>query len=188
MLSELARGTTRWRIERWSALQAHAVGYRRQPSMLTATELHRVGIKPYSVTEVEGNVICTAGWTRIGNLLTNQGGTQAMDATHTRIGVGNGVGSASASDTDLGASAGSGNRWFQILDSAVTVSGATLTLVATVGGSDGNFAWNEFGIDVGNTASGATVASLLFNHKTSIAQGTKGSGQIWAITASVSFV
>lgn len=188
MQSEYGRGTTRWRIDRWDA---EAVGWvqRRHHGVVAprASVFRRHRVMPYLSTEIAGNVITTAGWVRASNLLTNQGSTQALDGTHTRIGAGNGVGSAAASDTDLSASSGSSNRWFQIVDSVGLVSTNTLVFVATFGISDGNFAWTEFGIDVGNTASGAPVAALLYNHKTGIAQGTKASGQIWAATATLTY-
>jgi len=136
---------------------------------------------------VDGNLITTNGWTRLSNLLTNQGATQALDATHTRIGVGNSNTAETYADTDLGAVAGSANRWFQLVSGAGSLGTRTLAFSATFGTADGNFAWNEFGIDVGNTASGNTVAALLFNHKAGIAQGTKASGQTWTATATITF-
>jgi hypothetical protein len=63
----------------------------------------------------------------------------------------------------------------------------TLALAATFGTADGNFAWNEFGIDVGNTTSTNAVAALLFNHKVGVAQGTKASGQTWNATATITY-
>jgi hypothetical protein len=187
VVTESARGTTLWRVDRWDADATTWVRRRTGLVAPVAADFHRLNVAPYNTTEVAGNVITTAGWTRASNLLTNQGSTQAMDATHTRIGVGNGVGTAAAGDTDLSAAAGSSNRWFELVDAAGTVSTNTLQLVATFGGTDGNFVWNEFGIDVGNTSSGNTVAALLYNHKTSIAQGTKASGQTWTATATVTY-
>jgi hypothetical protein len=190
-LTDRAVGTTIWTIDRWDAEAAawaaarlETEGLHRQP---TKVDFDRLRIASYKTSEVVGNLVCTAGWTRASNLLTNQGATQAMDATHTRIGVGNGAGTAAAGDTDLSASAGSTNRWFQLVTAAGTVSTNTLAFSATFASADGNFAWNEFGIDVGNTASSAVVASLLYNHKTSIAQGTKASGQVWTATATLTY-
>jgi hypothetical protein len=156
----------------------------------------RAGVRPYETTEVVGNLVTTAGWTRASNLLTNQGATQAFTATAVRIGAGDGTVSAgggsvpaAAGDTDLAAAAGSTHRWFQVVGGAGTVSTNTLAFTATFGTADGNFAWNEFGIDVGTptVSSGNTVNALLYNHKTSIAQGTKASGQTWAATATLTY-
>ncbi len=186
-------GTTRWRVERWDADQTewagiHLGGTSRfvqpQPS-----DFQALGIRPYSVTELTGNLITNAGWTRLMNLLTNQGATQALTATATRIGVGNGSTAEAYADTDLAAAAGAGNRYFQPVTGAGTLGTRTLAFSATFGTADGNFAWNEFGIDVGtpSVSGGTTVNALLFNRKAGIAQGTKASGQTWTATATVTF-
>src|SRR6476660_6136595 len=47
------------------------------------------GILPDEVVEVEGNLLTTAGLTRLTALLTASGGTQAVTNTSARIGVGN---------------------------------------------------------------------------------------------------
>lgn len=189
MADEHARGTTQWKIERWdedaTARAAALLG--RQPE---AADFHELGIAPYAVSEFAGNLITNAGWTRLMNLLTNQGGTQALDATHTRIGVGNATTPAEAyTDTDLAAAAGSANRWFQPVSGAGTLGTRTLTFSASFGSADGNFSWNEFGIDVTSAAAagGNTVGALLWNHKVGISQGTKASGQTWTATATISF-
>ncbi len=123
------------------------------------------------------------------NLLTAQGGTQALTATSVRIGVGNSNTAEAYTDTDLGAAAGASNRYFQPVSGAGTLGTRTLAFAATFGTADGNFAWNEFGLDVGTptVSGGTTVNALLFNHKAGIAQGTKASGQTWTATATLTF-
>ena len=190
MLSiESGKGTTHWMFDRWDEEQTEWVKQRSGLLAPKAGTFLALGVRPYSHTEKLGNVITTAGWTRMNDLLVNTGAHQAMDDTHTRIGAGNGTTAATAADTNLSAGAGSANRWFQVLDSAPTVSGAEITLVATFGTADGNFDWNEFGVDItdGSTpSSGATVGTVLFNHALS-SQGTKASGQTWTATATLSF-
>jgi hypothetical protein len=185
-LFEPGRVKTLWTIERWDedATRWATDWLGRSPH---AVDFHRLKVASFRTTEVHGNLITTAGWTRASNLLTNQGSTQALTATAVRIGAGNGAGTAAAGDTDLSAAAGSANRWFQAVSGAGTVSTNTLAFSATFASADGNFAWNEIGIDVGTptVTSGNTVNALLYNHKTSIAQGTKASGQTW--TATVTF-
>lgn len=185
-LSDAAFGTTRWRVDRWDSEQTNYVKHRTGLMTPQAADFRHLGVTPYHVTEVVGNLITNAGWTRLMNLLTNQGATQAFDATHTRIGVGNSNTAEAYADTDLGAAAGSTNRWFQLVSGAGTLGTRTLAWSATFGTSDGNFAWNEFGIDQG-TASGNTVTAVLLNHKAGIAQGTKASGQTWTATATLTF-
>ncbi|MER7280408.1 hypothetical protein ABT369_38825 [Dactylosporangium sp. NPDC000244] len=192
MPGESAAGTTRWQVERWDQEQtgwaARRLGLVAPGArQLVGADFRALRVAPYLATEVVGNLITNAGWTRLMNLLTNQGATQALDATHARVGVGNGTTPAEAyADTDLAASAGSSNRWFQLVSSAGTLGTRTLTFSATFGTSDGNFSWNEFGIDFG-TASGNTVTAPLLNHKVGIAQGSKVSGQTWTATATLTF-
>lgn len=193
-LAESIRGHTVWLIDRWDEDATRWVQKRSGLLSPIGDVFRGLGVRPYETSEVVGNVVTTAGWTRASNLLTNQSATQALDATHTRIGAGDGTVTAGggsvpavAADTDLAAAAGSTHRWFQVVSGAGTVATNTVAFAATFGTADGNFAWNEFGIDVGNTTSTNAVAALLWNHKTSIAQGTKASGQTWTATATITF-
>jgi hypothetical protein len=190
-LGDSGHGYTRWTVERWDQEQTRwalrqlgllAPGAR----PLIGADFHALRLAPYLATEVVGNLITNAGWTRLMNLLTNQGATQALDATHARIGVGNSNTAETYTDTDLAAAAGSTNRWFQLVSGAGSLGTRTLAFAATFGTADGNFAWNEFGLDFG-TASGNTVTAPLFNRKAGIAQGTKASGQTWTATATLTF-
>lgn len=179
-------GFTQWMVERWDADQTDWVTRKSGLAAPQGADFHRLAVTPYEVSEVVGNLITNAGWTRLMNLLTNQGATQALDATHARIGVGNGSTAEAYADADLAAAAGSANRWFQLVSGAGTLGTRTLAFAATFASGDGNFAWNEFGIDFG-TASGNTVTAPLFNRKAGIAQGTKASGQTWTATATLTF-
>lgn len=187
MTTDLVKGTTHWQIDRWDE---DAVAYlvARGVEAPLPEDFGRFGVAPVT-SEVDGNLITTAGLTRLTSLLI-AGGGQALTNTSARIGTGNGAGTAAVGDTDLSASAGSANRWFQVMDSTYPqVSAGVVTLRSTFASADGNYAWNEFGIDIGTptVTSGNTVAAVLFNHKTSIAQGTKASGQVWTATATVTF-
>lgn len=144
-------------------------------------------IDPYEVGQVERNLLTTAGLTRITSLITGAGG-QALTNTAGRIGVGNGVSTAAVGDTDLSAAAGTTNRYFQPFDATYpTTAAGVITAYATFASANGNFAWNEFGIDIGTptVTGGATVNAVLLNHKTSIAQGTKVSGQSWTAQCTI---
>lgn len=189
-LREGGFGTTLWRVDRWDAEQTAWAQARLGQSRVEAIDFDQLRLRPYSTTEFAGNLITTAGWARISNLLTNQSATQALDATHTRIGVGDATTPAEAyADTDLAAAAGSTHRWFQPVSGAGTVGTRTLAFAASFGTADGNFAWNEFGIDQTTSTATATnaVGAMLFNHKVAIAQGTKASGQTWTATATLTF-
>jgi len=152
----------------------------------------RLNVRSYSVTEHVGNVVTNTMW---GRLLTSYFGTYTaptkMSSTVGRIGIGIATSPAAAyTDTDLSAAAGGANRLFKLCGAAPT---STLTLAtrslawsATFQAADAVFAWNEFGIDQG-TADGTTVVADLINHATSIAQGTKGSSQIWTANATITW-
>lgn len=194
-IADRAFGTTVWTVERWDAEQ---VAYARRKLALPRTgpaarvdgdDFHRLGVASYHTTEVAGNLITNAGWTRLMNLLTAQGGTQALTSTAVRIGVGDSNTAEAYTDTDLGAAAGSTHRYFQPVSGSGTLGTRTLAFSASFGTSDGNFAWAEFGLDVGTptVSGGTTVNALLWNHKAGISQGTKASGQTWTATATITF-
>ena len=184
--AERGFGTTTWQVQRWDSDQTRWVQRRTGLAEPAGDDFLRMRVSPYSVTETTGNLVTNAGYSRIGNLFTNQGATQAFDATHCRIGAGDGSTAVAYTDTDLSAAAGSTHRWFQLVSGAFTIGGTrTWTVAATFGTADGNFAWNEFGIDQG-TASGNTVTAILLNHALS-SQGTKASGQTWTATATITW-
>ena len=150
-------------------------------------DFRAAGINPYAVDTTERNLLTTAGLTRITSLITGAGG-QALTNTSGRIGVGNGAGTAAVGDTDLSAAAGTANRYFQPFDATYpTTAAGVITAYATFASANGNFAWNEFGIDIGapTVTGGSTVNAVLLNHKTSIAQGTKTSGQSWTAQTTI---
>ena len=96
-----------------------------------------------------------------------------------RIGVGDSSAAFTASQTDLQAST---NKLRKAMEAAYpTRAGNTLTFRSIFGTSEGNFAWNEWGVF--NAASGGTmlnrrVASL----------GTKTSAQSWQFTVTMTVV
>lgn len=186
-LREGFRARTTWLVERWDEEATRWVRNRSGLQRPAAAVFERLQVRPYATAEVVGNLLTTAGLNRLTSLAI-AGGGQGMTNTATRIGAGNGGGTAAVGDTDLSASAGSANRWFQVMDATFPQqSNGVLTYKSTFASADGNFAWNEFGIDIGTptVTSGNTVNAVLFNHKTSIAQGTKASGQTWAATATI---
>jgi hypothetical protein len=143
-------------------------------------------VDPYEVVESPGNLLTTAGVTRLASLLIGGGG-QAATATATRLGVGNGSTTAVVADTDLSAVAGAGNRWFQPMDATYPSAAAgVITFRSTFASADGNFVWSEWGIDVGTptVVASAVVSATLLNHKSSAALGTKASGS-WQLTATI---
>jgi len=155
----------------------------------TAAVFTALGIKPSDTADRADNLLTTAGLTRLVSLMVAAGG-QAPTNTAARIGTGDGAGSAAVGDTDLSAAAGSTHRWFQVMDATFpTIAAAVITFKSTFGTADGNYAWNEWGIDIGTptVSSSNAVSATLLNHKTSAALGTKASGSTWAFTTTITF-
>lgn len=116
-----------------------------------------------SVVEESGNLLTRLGLARIGNLLIGATGaaSQALNATHCRIGVGDDATAAATTQTDLSAASGSTHRQFKLVDSVAQGTGANSgvsTIVATFATGQANFAWAEWCID-GGTADGTTVTA-----------------------------
>lgn len=175
------------RVDQYDADQVQWVRVRTGLLEPVGATFEGLRIAPSRVAEIAENLLTTAGLTRIMSLII-AGGGQAATATSARIGTGNGAGTAAVGDTNLSAAAGSANRWFQVMDASYpAAAGATITLRSSFGTSDGNYAWNEWGIDIGTptVTSGNTVNATLLNHKTSAALGTKASGGTWVATATL---
>ena len=142
-------------------------------------------VKPYAVAESEGNLLTTAGLNRMTSLIIAAGG-QAGTNTAARIGVGNSATAAAIGQTDLQAAAGAANRWFQIMDATFpTQANGVITYKATWATGDGNFVWNEWGVDIGTptVTSSAVVNANMFNRAVA-SLGTKVSGS-WVLTATI---
>lgn len=141
---------------------------------------------PYETIERAGNLLTTAGLARITSLITAAGGQGATN-TSARLGVGNSTTAAAVGQTDLQAAAGSANRQFKTMDATYPQSAnGVITFKATFGTTLANFAWNEWGIDIGTptVADGTTVAALLLNRAVQ-ALGTKTSAGTWVATATI---
>lgn len=154
----------------------------------THDEMLKYGLKPYERVETPKNVLCTAGITRMLNLLIGAGG-QAYTNSYTRIGVGNtgnSAGTETAADTDMAGA----SKYYQTADSTFpSVATNVLTVKSTFPTGQGNFAWNEWGIDqggAGSNTSNSTVVAPLLNHKiVSGGLGTKTSSSSWAFTVTI---
>lgn len=143
-------------------------------------------VDPDEVAVSVGNLLTTAGLNRITSLIIGAGG-QAATNTASRLGTGNGSTAAAVGNTDLAAAAGSTNRWFQIMDATYpTQANGVLTFRSTFASADGNYAWNEWGVDIGTptVTSSAVVAATLLNRKVE-SLGTKVSGASWVLTATI---
>jgi len=138
-----------------------------------------------ALSEFAGNLLTTAGLTRLMNLFTAAG--QAMTNTSARLGVGDGTTAAAVGDTDLSALAGSTHRQFEIMQATYpSVSGGVVTLQVIFTTGEANFHWQEWGIDIGTptVTAGTTVNATLVNHKV-IDLGTKTSAAAWTFTVTI---
>lgn len=139
-----------------------------------------------------GNLLLNNGINRFINLGIGTASIVAYNNSISRIGTGNGSTAVAAANTDLSAAAGSANRWFEIMDATYPqVAAQTITFVASFATGDGNYAWNEWGIDGGGGTSGNTVGTntaslnaLLNRVVPGTSLGTKTSG-IWTLTTTI---
>jgi general stress protein CsbA len=179
----MSNDPVQWRVhahvDKWSLEQVADVSRTlgREP---TAEEL----VKHYEpeMVDQDGNLLTTGGLTRIMSLLIAAGG-QAMDNTHTRLGVGNSSTAEAIGQTDLQAASGTTNRYFMTMTATYpSVVAAVATFKASFASADGNFAWNEWGITIDSSSSVAssTVGATLVNRKVA-SLGTKGSGSVWVL-------
>lgn len=148
------------------------------------------GLKPDGIAEADGNLLTTAGLTRITNLIIG-GGLQALSTTRAMAGVGNSATAATVGDAALGGNSAS-NSWWQAMDAAnPTVAAGVITGNTTYGASDGNFAWNEWGWGIATAApvssavfATATTTGVLLNHKVQ-SLGTKAVSSVWTLQATI---
>ena len=98
-----------------------------------------------------------------------------FNSANARIGVGNGTTAFSSSQTDLQGT----NKYRKGMDSGYPQrSGSTMTFQSTFGGTEANFAWNEWGVF--NAASGG----VMLNRKVE-SLGTKASGSTWVFQVQI---
>lgn len=129
-----------------------------------------------------GNQLTTAGLTRITSLINGAGG-QALTNTATRIGVGNGTTAFAVGNTDLAGA----SKYFMTMDATYpSTSAGVITARATFASGVANFAWEEWGLDIGTptVSAGSTVNATLVNRKVT-AMGTKASGASWVFTTTI---
>lgn len=182
-------------VEKWSPDQMERLTQEHGNKRLEREDLYRLIGAPEEITDdLPSNILTngagSGGINRLLNLLIGTGSIAAYTNSISRTGVGTSTTAESASQTDLQAAAGSTNRFFQAAAASYPqVSGSTFTMQSTFGTADGNFAWQEWGID-GGGSSGTTVGTFsssnagLLNRKVA-SLGTKASGSTWTITTTI---
>lgn len=165
----------------------------------TGDELRKY-FEPEETVEAKGNLLTYVGLAYLLSAFTGVTTTTSsaqLANGFLPVGVGDGGGSvptAAVTDSDLTAST---NKYYNPVDAtypAVGAAGSTagvLTIQSTFTSGVANFAWNEWAI-YGSTASFTAgtstkpASSTMINHKgTSL--GTKVSGNVWTLSATITF-
>lgn len=171
-------------VEKWDEDQTEWVR-RKTDCLKPSGDMLKRFLDPYEVAYAYGNGLTTAGLNRLTSLLNGAGG-QAATNTATRLGVGNSTTAFAVGQTDLQAAAGAANRQFKVMDATFpSQANGVLTAKSTFATGEANFAWQEWGLDIGapTVADGTTVNALLLNRKVE-SLGTKASGS-WALTVTI---
>jgi len=127
---------------------------------------------------IEDNLLLNEGINNIWTLICG-GSATAYNNANARLGVGDDNTAAAATQTGLVAAT---NKLYVAMDGGFPTYGTSQQAVfkSTFGSAQANYAWNEFCVDNG------AAAGLDINRKVS-AQGTKASGQSWALTLTITF-
>lgn len=136
------------------------------------------------------NLLCVNGLARITNLITGAGG---VSMTHANCGLGTGdtATAATSADTQLGSNSTSHSRYIVADATFPTIAGGVITVQATFTSTDGNYAWNEWGLVIATTTTnsdtfaGSGTTPILLNHKAPASLGTKSSGSSWVFTVTL---
>lgn len=186
----VARDFIKWNpiavVEKYDADQVAYAARKSGVLVPTSVEFAAAGLTPYETVVSVGNLLTTAGLNRITSLII-AGGGQGATNTATRLGVGNSSTAEAVGQTDLQAAAGSANRQFKVMDATFpTQANGVLTFKSTFASGEANFAWNEWGVDIGTptVTDGTTVNALLLNRKVQ-SLGTKTSAGSWVLTATI---
>lgn len=139
--------------------------------------------RPVETTEVEGNLLMTAGANAIWTALTGTAGT--FTSALAAIGVGDSTTASVASQTNLQAATNAARAAMNSGYPAVTTN--QVEFQATFGGSIANFTWNEWGVfNAIGTGSPPTGGTMLNRAVPSGGLGTKAAGSTWTLTVTLS--
>jgi hypothetical protein len=146
---------------------------------------------PDEVVEAPGNLLVTGGLNRVTSLIIGGGGT-ALAHADAIVGVGTSTTAATTADTALGGDGNASTAYYQQADGGYpTQANGVVTCNCTYQSGVANFAWNEWlwaiasgTLTAGNTLSGVGTSPLALNHKVQ-SLGTKASGSIWTLSATL---
>lgn len=157
-----------------------------------AADYARLGVAPDETVHIPApaNRLVTVGLNALTARLVTT--AQVWDNTHAGLAVGDSSTADAIGDTDMLAST---NKRYNAMDATFPsqVNGV-LTFKATYGNGEGEFAWNEYGAVVANTATAFAAANtkptnyILLNRKSPASLGTKGTNTSWAFTVTITIV
>jgi hypothetical protein len=154
----------------------------------SGADFEALKVEPYETKygEQPGNLLVTVGLAQLTSRLTTA--AQVWDNTHVGLAVGDSTTAASIGQTDLVAAT---NKRYNAMDATYpSVTNGAMDFRATFGSTEGNFAWEEYGVIAPNTATGFAAGTtkpasyVLYNRKVT-ALGTKASGASWVFTVTI---
>ena len=127
---------------------------------------------------IEGNALLNEGITALQNLLIGAAETSFANA-NAYLGVGDSNTAVVATQTGLQAAT---NKLYKAMETSYpSISNQTTTWRAVFGSTEANFAWNEFTVANGNSDSADNL------NRNVEAEGTKTSGQVWALDLAITW-
>lgn len=191
-------------VEKWNADQLSWISQNTGMPLTRVEQLSgnslRAILAPEEVVEAPGNLLTYTGLAYVLSAMTAVTTTIAavqLSNGFLPVAVGDGGGSvptAGVTDSDLTAST---NKYYNPIDAtypAVGAAGASagvLTIQSTFTSGVANYAWNEWAL-FGSTALFSTgqaskpASAVMINHK-GTALGTKSSGNVWTLAATITF-
>lgn len=195
---ETGRHRTQFTVEKWDTDQIRWVSSRDydglrllRPGKEPSASLFRAyRCAPFDTYVAEdANLVVDTGWQFMMNGIAGSAVTKFSNGAVGRIGGGISATAAAYTHTDLQAATGAANRQWEVINAVPTV-GAThtagLVLAAQFPTTDGNFAWAEFGVDSGTTATTTASVAPMYSRGTA-SPGTKTSAQTWNATVTVTW-
>jgi hypothetical protein len=187
-----AHDRAQWRVKiKREAFAADVDEYRRQYGKAEGERRFHAENAPTDVQEEEGNLLMNGGVSCLWECLIGNGtGTAAQTLTYFNngnayLGVGDSTTAAAATQTDLQASS---NKYRQAMDATYpthtdgTSSGSeTITFKGTVGTSNANFHWQEWGV-----FNGSSGGRMLNRAVTDLGTKTAAASWSFAVTITIS--
>jgi hypothetical protein len=167
---------SKWRIDKFKD-QKGAIAQALQCGLPIEQAIDQFEKEFIDTEKFSPNTALNEGLQELIDLICGLGSPTKWDSSNARLGVGDSNTSESASQTGLQAQT---NKTYKAMDSGYPQrSGQTAEWRATFGGSDANFAWEEYTVVNAASDSGKNL-----NRKTA-SKGTKSSGETWVLSLQI---